>query len=130
MAGYILWMLLLLIILEIFRSYLVVSSGRAANSFHPSGSDTTAFGQRLTRAHANCYEFFPVFAGVIILAVVSDKTAVTDSLALFCLGARLAQSCTHLMSASNLASQVRFLFFIAQIGICLFWLIEIIKLDA
>ncbi|WP_179982278.1 MAPEG family protein [Alteromonas macleodii] len=126
-SGYITWTLLLLLALEAFRTYLVISSGRKSNSFNTSGSDTTEFGHRLTRAHANCYEFFPIFGGTLIVAVITNTTDITNSLSLLCLFARIAQSFTHLLSGSNIATQIRFLFFTIQVGVCSWWMYQIVS---
>ena len=126
LSGYIAWMLLLLLALEVFRTRIVLMEGRAANSFDVSGRDTSDFGHRLTRAHANCYEFFPIFGGVLVMALFTDNATTTDSLSLLCLFARFAQSITHLLSGSNIAVQLRFLFFSIQVAICAWWLFQII----
>ncbi|MBU1618387.1 MAG: MAPEG family protein [Gammaproteobacteria bacterium] len=36
---------------------------------------------RLTRAHANCIEGFPIFAALLIIALITEQTAITDPLA-------------------------------------------------
>ena len=60
---YILWMLLLLGMLAGLRTTLSLSGQKKANSFNPDGSDVSEFSNRLCRAHANCYESFPIFGG-------------------------------------------------------------------
>ncbi|MGY0216441.1 MAPEG family protein [Endozoicomonadaceae bacterium StTr2] len=128
LTGYIGWTITLLIILEIFRVVLVIKSGRAANSFSPDGRDTTPFGHRLTRAHANCYESFPMIGGILLLALATGHAAITDPLALYVLIARIAQSTTHLISGSAMAIQIRFAFFCIQTGICFWWFILLAQL--
>ncbi|HBS36295.1 MAG TPA: MAPEG family protein, partial [Parvularcula sp.] len=63
--------------------------------------DVEGFGRRLTRAHANCYENLPLAGAVLLYAIATNQTAVTDPLAMIFLGARLAQSLTHLASTSR-----------------------------
>ena len=77
--------------------------------------------QRLARAHANCLEGLPVFGGLMILAVVAGKAAVTDPLAYVLLGARIAQSLIHLASTSPHAVTARFVAFAVQMGIAVYW---------
>jgi uncharacterized MAPEG superfamily protein len=77
--------------------------------------------QRLARAHANCVESFPIIGGLLIVAVTMNRTAVTDSLALWVLAARLVQSCIHLISTSILAANARFFAFAIQMAIAVYW---------
>jgi hypothetical protein len=69
------------------------------------------------------YENFPLW-GVLLLAIATDQTTVTDGLALYCLGARIGQVTTHLISTSERAVQIRFGFFIVQLGIVGYWLVQ------
>lgn len=121
--GYVAWTLLLVGMIGIYRSGLVMTTGRAANSFAPSGDDVEGFGKRVTRAHANCYENLPTAGGLMLYAIATGATALTDPLALVLLGARLAQSIVHLVSTSRPAVLVRFALFLVQIGILVWWLI-------
>ena len=88
-----------------FRTYVVLKTGRATNAYTPDGSDVSPFVNRLSRAHANCYESFPFIGGILLYAIASGTAEVTNSMALWLLGARIAQSVTHLLSgAANLCS--------------------------
>jgi hypothetical protein len=123
--GYVAWMLALLLILAVLRTGLTLSGQRAANSFRPDGSDVSPFSARLCRAHANCYEHFPILGGLMLLALATARTHITDPLALWLLFARIAQSTTHLISTSVLAVQVRFFFFLVQFAIAAWWVIAL-----
>jgi uncharacterized MAPEG superfamily protein len=125
---YIAWILLLLVSLGGLRTSLTLSGKKAPNSFDPSGADVSPFSNRLCRAHANCYESFPIFGGLLILAIATDTTAITDGLAYYLIGARVLQSVTHLASTSNVAVLARFAFFGVQIGIAVYWLIQYAQL--
>ncbi len=115
------WTLLLLVVMEVMRSYLVVTGRARANEFKPDNANLSPFMQRLARAHANCVESLPVFGGLLLLAVVLDRTGVTDPLAPWFLIARIAQSSIHLASLSALAVRARFAAFAVQMGIGLYW---------
>ncbi len=117
------WILLILMLLVALRVYNVVVKGKAANSFSPQGDDVSAYSARLCRVHANCYESFPVFGGLLILSLLTDLTHITDGLALYAVAARVGQSLIHLISTSNMAVNVRFGFFLAQIVIWAYWAI-------
>lgn len=125
MLGYVSWFLILLVAIELFRTYVVLKTGRAANAFTVDGSDVSPFMNRLSRAHANCYESFPFIGGILLYVIASGTTEVTNSMALWLLGARIAQSVTHLLSGAAIFAQIRFLFFVMQIVIVIYWLIRI-----
>ena len=127
LLGYITWMLALLAMLASIRVSLSLAGKKAPNSFDPSGADVSPFSNRLCRAHANCYEHFPIFGGLLLLAIATDATAVTDGLAYYFLGARVLQSMVHLISTSNLAVQVRFAFFLAQFLIGIWWVLQYVN---
>ncbi len=123
-TGYITWFLILLGGIAVYRSVLTLSGKRAANSFKPDGADVSEFSGRLCRAHANCYESFPFVGGLLILALVTNSTGITNSLALTVLVCRIAQSTIHLLSTSVVAVQARFAFLLAQYVICFYWAIQ------
>ena len=87
--GFIAWTLFLLILMESVRSWLVVSGKVPANGFNPENSNLSPFMQRLARAHANCLEGLPLFGGLLVVAVLADRSHLTDPLAYTLLGARV-----------------------------------------
>ena len=128
LVGFAAWTLVLLIGMAILRSSLILAGRRAANSFAPDGADVSPFANRLSRAHANCYESLPVFAALILAAAVSGHGDVTDALAPWVLAARIGQSTTHLVSASSLGVQVRFAFFLPQVVIQVVWVSALLRI--
>jgi uncharacterized MAPEG superfamily protein len=124
LLGYISWTLVLLIWMAGYRTMLVLNKQVAANKFQTDGSNCPAFGQRLTRAQSNCVESFAFIGGLMLLALATNSAVITDGLALWLLAARLGQSVTHILSTSVLAVQIRFGFFLVQVGICLYWLLN------
>ena len=120
-AGFIAWSLLLLVLMEAIRTRLVLAKAVPANGFTPDNSNLSPFMQRLARAHANCVEGLPIFGGLMLLAVVAGKSAITDPLALFFLAARVLQSLVHLSSVSASAVTARFALFAVQMFIGVYW---------
>ena len=118
---YISWTLFLLVLMEARRSWLVTTRQVPANGFQPDNGNLTPFMQRLARAHANCIEGFPIFGGLLIVALATDRAAVTDPLAPWLMLARVLQSCIHLASLSEFAVTARFTAFAAQMGIAAWW---------
>ena len=125
LTGYVAWFLVLLLTLGGLRVTAVVTARRAPNSFKPDGSDMTPFVARLVRAHANCYESFPWFGGTLLLALATGSTPITDPLALLVLACRVGQSVVHMSSTSAMAVNIRFTFFLVQVGIVISWLLQL-----
>lgn len=125
LVGFIAWTLFLLIVMEVMRTWLVLVKKFPANEFKTDNSNLGPFLQRLARAHANCLEGLPVFGGLLIIALVTDQTSITDPLCYLFLVARIAQSLAHLTSLSVMAVNVRFMFFSAQLVIGVYWAVKL-----
>lgn len=128
LLGFAAWTILLVMTLGVLRTGLVFAGKKKANEFKASGDDLAGFGARLTRAHANCYENLPVVGAILLYAIATSQTAITDELALAFLGARILQSLTHLLSTSRPAVLVRFAFFLVQLVIIILWLLKLTHL--
>ena len=126
LLGFAGWYVLLTFALGFFRSGLVLSGQKAANTFLPDGSDVGAFGRRLNRARDNCYETLPLFVALALAASIAGKLAVIDPLAMYLLYARIGQSLTHIVSTSIMAINVRFFFFIVQVVIYAIWVVRLL----
>ncbi len=118
---FIAWSLFLLVLMEVVRSYLVVSGRAKSNEFKPDNANLSPFMQRLARAHANCIESFPIVGGLLLVAIATGRTEITDPLAPWLVLARVAQSSFHLASLSVVAVNARFSFFAVQIAIAVCW---------
>ena len=118
---FIAWALALLVLMEVIRSKLVMTGEVAANGFQPDNANLSPFMQRLARSHANCVEGLPIFGGLMLVALVTDRSGITDGLAYLLLGARVLQSLIHLASISPVAVKLRFTAFAVQLGIAIFW---------
>ena len=121
LTGFVAWTLFLLVLMEVIRSWLVATKVVPANGFNPDNSNLSPFMQRLARAHANCLEGLPIFGGLMLIAVVAGKAAVTDPLAFALLAARIVQSLIHLSSLSAIAVSLRFTAFAVQLAIAIYW---------
>ena len=126
MSGFVLtaliaWALLLLVWMEMLRAWLVMRGRVASDGFTPGNDGLSPFMQRLARAHANCLEGLPIFGGLLLVALVTGRPEVTDTLAPALLAARLMQSAVHLWSTSIPAINVRFAAFSVQMVIGVVW---------
>lgn len=127
LTGFIAWALALLLLMETLRSWLVVSGRVPANGFTPDNAGLSPFLQRLARAHANCVEGLPIFGGLMLVALVLQRSAATDGLAYAFLAARIVQSCIHLASVAPRAVTARFLAFAVQLGIGVVWSVRLLS---
>ncbi|WP_332815495.1 MAPEG family protein [Ramlibacter sp.] len=121
LALFISWTLALLVLMEVLRSYRVLTGKSRSNEFNPENSNLSPFMQRLARAHANCLEGLPVFGSLLLLALVTGRTGITDPLAPWLLVARVVQSSIHLASLSVMAVNARFTAFAVQVAIAIYW---------
>jgi uncharacterized MAPEG superfamily protein len=122
------WTLLLLVVMEVLRSHLVITGRIRSNGITPDNAGLSPFMRRLARAHANCVESLPVFGGLLLVALVTGRTEVTDALAPWLLGARIVQSGIHLASTSATAVNARFAAFAVQMAIGIYWVWKLLGL--
>ena len=127
LTGFIAWTLALLLMMELARIRIVMATKFDPSQFKPDNSNLSPFMQRIARAHANCVESFPVFGGLLLVALVTGQTLVTDSLAFVLLGARCVQSSVHLASTSTMAVNVRFFAFAVQVLIACYWVFRLLS---
>lgn len=117
LVGFVSWTLVLLTLIGFARVSKVVAGTAKPTDFTagvPHGSDAY---WRLNRAHLNCLENLPLFASVVLVATVAGIHSLTlDTLARVYLGARVGQSLAHLSSGGTVAVNVRFAFFLTQVG--------------
>jgi len=97
------------------------SGGKALNTFDPAGGDVEGLGKRVTRAHANSLENLAIMAGLLLYAIATNNTAVTDGLAGLVVGARVVQSVVHIASTSVPAVLIRATAFTVQMVVGLIW---------
>ena len=128
LIGYAAWTLLLVITIITIRTWISLVGKRESYSFKPDGSDVSDASVRLCRVHANCVENLPIFGAIVLLAIATGNSTVTDSLAMWVLAARVAQSMTHLLSTSNLAVTVRVTLFSVQLAIEVWWVAQLAKI--
>jgi len=126
LLGFAAWYLLLTFALGVFRSGLVLSGKKEANSFATDGSDVGTFGRRLNRARDNCFETLPLFCAIALAASLVGKISVIDPLAMYLLYARVGQSVTHVASTSLMAINVRFALFLVQLVIYAIWVVRLL----
>ena len=70
------------------------------------GSDLSALGRRIARAHLNCLEWMPLPAGLLLYAIAAGQTTITDDLAFIVIDA-IVQSVSHIISGSVRAVLIR-----------------------
>lgn len=126
LTGLIAWTLLLLVLMETLRTRLVLTGQVASDRFVPDNANLSPFMQRLARAQLNCIEGLAVFAGLLVVALLTGHADVTDPLAFWLLAARLVQSGVHLVSTSVVAVNIRFSAFAVQMAIGVYWAVRLL----
>ena len=124
--GFVAWTLFLVMLMEACRFKFILTGEVPGNQFRPDNSNLPPFMQRLSRAYANCLEGLPIFGGLMVVAMLADKSSITDPLACTLLAARIVQSLIHISSVSLLASWLRFFAFAAQVGVAVYWAIGLL----
>jgi uncharacterized MAPEG superfamily protein len=124
--GFVAWALFLVMLIEFSRFKFILTGAVSANQFRPDNSNLPPFMQRLARAHANCIEGLPIFGGLMLVALLANKSSITDPLAYALLAARILQSLIHISSVSPAASWLRFFAFAVQVGIAVYWVVGLI----
>lgn len=122
LIGFACWLVLLSFAVAFFRVYVTATTAKAINSYPPDGSDLPGFGHRLTRARDNCFETLPVFVAIVVAADLLGQMQALHTLAPWVLASRIAQSMTHMISASPPAIVVRALLLTVQLGIYVYWI--------
>ena len=91
--------------------------------FDQQGGDLPGLGQRITRAQANSLEWLTIPAAILVYAIATGQSDVTNGLAMVVLGARVLQSITHIASVSLPAIFVRASLFTVQVVIWIIWMV-------
>lgn len=126
LCGLVLWSVVLTFMLVFTRVGAVMRGEKQLNAFQADGKDLNAFGQRMTRAHANSLENLAGAAALLLLAIATGQTAVTDGLAFAYLGARIAQSVVHIASTAPPAVMLRATFFSVQMILLIVWGVKLL----
>lgn len=109
------WTLLLVVLVLAYRSVRILG-GVPANAWtRGKATADPEWVTRLTHAHLNCLENLPIFAVIVLVAGVEDKTAAIAALAPWVFYARVVQSCVHLVGVNAPLVTVRGTFWIAQV---------------
>jgi len=124
LLGFVAWTLLLLGLTIVHRGVQVLAMRRRADAWTRGRAvEDPPIVKRLGDAHANCLEMLPLFAAVILVAVVAGHAAVTDGLAAWFLAARIGQSTSHVIAVNHwMIFLVRFPLFLVQVAILAWWL--------
>lgn len=120
LLGFIAWSILLTFALVGVRAAATLK-GKALNTFSATGADLDGFGLRVTRAHGNSVENLAIVACLLLYAISTDQTAITNGLAAVIFGARVVQSVVHIASGSVPAVLVRATAFTVQMVVSLMW---------
>jgi uncharacterized MAPEG superfamily protein len=118
---YVLWMVALTLLYVGHRIPLaLLGKQRADHWTRGQPNSDNGFQIRASHAHANTVENFPVFAAVVCIAALMQKSATVDAVACYILYARLAQSVVHLIGTSFILVSLRATFFVVQLALIVY----------
>jgi uncharacterized membrane protein YecN with MAPEG domain len=117
LLGFVGWTLLVLLLsVGVYRWSRILTGRQKIADFPADASGGADWYKRATRAHANCIENLPVYAGIVLAAQVAHVDDLfLDVLAVVLLAARVIQSSIHISFVqTNRAVSFRFSFFMVQ----------------
>ena len=117
LLGFVGWTLLVLLLsVGVYRWSRILTGRQRIAGFPADGSGGAVWYQRAIRAHANCIENLPVYAGIVLAAHTAHvDDSFLDVLAVVLLVARVIQSTVHVSFVqTNRVVSVRFSFFMVQ----------------
>ena len=120
MFGFIVWAIALGALLVAVRIGAIARGHHY--SFDPAGNDVTGFAQRVTRAYNNVLANISIPLALLLYAIATSQTAITDGLACWVLLARVGQSCVHMISTNLWMVRLRALIFVIQQTIFVIWI--------
>lgn len=118
LLGFAAWAVLLVFAVLLYRVVVVFAGKLPANSWPRGGAvpaGEPAILSRFRDAHLNTLESLPIFAAIIAVAAAAGKLALTDTVAMYVLYARIAQSFTHLIGVTHWLVFIRANFFAIQL---------------
>ncbi len=127
LIGLVSWSVALSIVLVGTRVIATAKGEKELNAFQPDGKDLNPAGQRITRSHANSLEYLAGSVGLMLLAIATGNSAITDGLAMILLYCRMGQSVVHIISTSKPMVALRATLFSAQLGIWIYWIIKLLE---
>ncbi|MDX1589722.1 MAG: MAPEG family protein [Oleiphilaceae bacterium] len=118
---YIIWTLLLALSYAGVRVPKVLTGSKPANHWdRGKPSDDAPILQRAKAAHLNCLENLPLFAALVLVAVVTEQQALVDSVAAIVIAARIGQGVAHLIGTTFPLVLVRATLFLVQVFVMLY----------
>jgi uncharacterized MAPEG superfamily protein len=127
LLGYAAWTLALLGLRSLIRVSHTFRGARPSEGFSPLGEDISPLAERISRAHANCYESLPIYLAIVSAATIYGRVHVLNSLALVLLATRVGQSTLHLISSDIRVVNIRFILFFIQWLIKAWWIFQLVR---
>ncbi|GLR14210.1 hypothetical protein GCM10007907_30000 [Chitinimonas prasina] len=126
LLGYAGWCVLMVLLLINHRALFLLRGERAVNGFTADNKGLGDLAERIVRVHGNCIENLPLVATVLLYAIATGQTAVTDAAAPLLLGLRVSQSLVHLSGTRAWQVWLRLGCFLGQLAILAMWLLQLL----
>lgn len=122
---YCLWMISMLFMMLVVRVK-AVRKGLRSKDITPFNENISPFANRLSRAHANCYENLPIFAAIVLVVAMNNALDILQGTALVFIVARILQSMAHFYSGRMRVVMIRGAFFGVQVFLQIYWIIMLL----
>lgn len=109
-----------------YRSMLVLTGKKPANSFPRSGHDGPAWYKRVMDAHANSLENLVLYGSLVVVCHFSGNLDALNAVCWYYLLARLVQTGIHLISTTHWPVFLRFNAWIIQMGLLVYVMVDLL----
>lgn len=117
LALFVGWTLFLLVAIEVIRALLMKMHGYSPSAFKAGERHGPEAYWRLSRAHANCLEFLPLYGSLILIMTHLDppNASFFGWVSLSVIMLRPFQSLAHILSTTDQIIQIRATLFLSQV---------------
>jgi uncharacterized MAPEG superfamily protein len=129
LVGFILWTLMLLSVVLLWRGVSILRKERGIHQFPSGEKHGHDVYWRVSRAHLNALENLPIFAALVfavLLTIDAPLRGPYESAAWTVLGARVGQSTAHIAAQTPLSVTIRFGFFFVQVAAFAFMAVRLL----
>ncbi|PCI99293.1 MAG: hypothetical protein COB14_06745 [Alphaproteobacteria bacterium] len=126
LLAFVLWTVMWIFVMLVLRMKVAIPGKVKITEFTHTGAEISPLMQRVSRVHANCLENLPIFASVVFVAAQTGTLDIINGLVWVYFGARVLQSLIHASSVSKAFIMPRAMCFWVQVGLTIYWSIQIL----
>lgn len=108
-----------------YRLLAIASGKKQVTDFARNQHSGPPWYQRTTDAVANATEYLLLYSGIVVLVYFNQQLQLLNTAAYIIIGARIMQTTAHIISTSAVFVQLRFGFWLLQMGFFLYLLLKL-----